>query len=79
MPYYIEGKAYFIGDEVYDGVNFYQSLIDSNLSPLNNTTGWKLIKNSEDEYIQDEDIEKAIDEAELNFNKDLFDRHYLFF
>lgn len=73
LPYYIEGKAYFLGDEVYNGVNFYQSLIDSNLLPLNNTTGWKLINSSEDEYIQDEDIEKAIDEAELNFNKDLFD------
>lgn len=29
--------------------------------------------NLEDDYITDNDIDKAIDEAELNFNQDLFD------
>lgn len=72
LPFYIEGKAYFKGDEVYNGLNFYQSLIDNNVQALNITTAWSLVNDSQDEYITDEDIEKAIAEAELNFNKDLF-------
>lgn len=73
LPYFISGKAYFTGDVVYDGTNFYQSLIDGNLQALSNTTAWKLYNGDVNEYLQESDIEKAIREATLAFNEELFD------
>lgn len=73
LPDWENGKAYFIGDVVYDGTNFYQSLIDGNLQALSNTNAWKLYNGDVNEYLQDADIEKAIREATLAFNEELFD------
>lgn len=73
LPFWIEGKAYFKGDIVYDGTNFYESLKDGNLSSLDVTTDWKLYNDSEENYLGDSDIEKAINEAILSFSKGLFD------
>lgn len=73
LPMWVDGKAYFIDDVVTDGLNFYQSLIDANLSPLNDNTAWKLIKGDVNSYLSDADIEKAIAEAQLSFPQDLFD------
>ncbi|MBO7733117.1 MAG: DUF4054 domain-containing protein [Methanobrevibacter sp.] len=67
-----DSKTYFKGDEVYFSPNFYESLVDDNTSELSDTTKWKVIKDSEDSYIRDADIGKAIEEAKLAFNADLF-------
>lgn len=72
LPYYEDGKIYFSGDVVYVEPNFYQSKIDNNTAEVSVTTAWQPIKDSVDSYVRDADIEKAIDEATLNFNMDLF-------
>lgn len=72
LPKYNEDKIYYIGDEVYVEPNFYQSIIDNNTADISDTTAWQPIKDSTDSYITDSDIEKAIDEATLNFNSELF-------
>lgn len=72
LPEYIPGKAYFKGDLVYYENNFYTSLIDGNLTEPTNTTNWKLANVTEDNYIQDSDIMRAFEEANVNFNNDLF-------
>ncbi len=73
LPEWQSEKVYFIDDIVYVAPNFYQSLIDNNTDDVTVEASWKVIKESEDSYITDGDIEKAIDEARLSFNKDLFD------
>lgn len=72
LPEYIEFKAYFKGDIVYFDNNFYKSLADGNLSYPTDTTKWALTNESADNYIQDSDIERAFQEASLNFNPKLF-------
>ena len=73
LPYWEEGKAYFKDDIVYDGTNFYQSKKDENLSPLSSNSDWKLYNGSEENYLSDGDIEKALNEAKLGFNEQLFE------
>lgn len=72
LPDYQYGKAYFIDDVVFYDGNFYKSLIDGNLTDPSNTTNWALTPESIDNYIQDGDIERAFEEAQINFNKELF-------
>lgn len=72
LPEYVDDKIYYKGDEVYVAPNFYQSKIDNNTEDVSNTEAWQPIKDSVDNYIGDGDIEKAISEAMLNFNVDLF-------
>ena len=72
LPEYIYGKAYFTDDVVYYENNFYKSLIDGNLTDPSNTTNWALTSDTVDNYIQDGDIERAFEEASLNFNAQLF-------
>lgn len=69
LPDYIEGKTYWLNDVVYytDG-NFYQSLIDDNTTDPTNTTNWKKINDSVNNYITTNDIQKAINEAFANCN-----------
>lgn len=72
LPEYNELKAYFKGDVVYYDNNFYKSLIDANLTAPSNTTNWALTNETTDNYIQDSDIERAFQEASVNFNAKLF-------
>lgn len=72
LPYWEEGKAYFKGDIVYVSPNFYISNTDGNLSPVTDES-WSLYKDSEENYLSDSDIEKAIAEAMIGFNFSLFD------
>lgn len=73
LPAYIDGKAYFKGDIVYVSPNFYQSLVDGNLAPVSDTDSWALYNDSMENYLNDADIQKAICEASMSFNEDLFD------
>ena len=72
LPQYVYGKAYFTNDIVYFNGNFYISLIDGNLTDPSNEINWKLTDVSTDNYILDSDIERAFEEAKINFNADLF-------
>lgn len=72
LPDYVYGKAYFKGDIVYFDDNFYQSLSDKNLTNPSDTDNWELTNETTDNYIQDTDIERAFEEANINFNSQLF-------
>lgn len=72
LPLYVEGKAYFKGDEVYVEPNFYTSLTDGNLTAPPNPETWELTNDDTANYITDEDIEEAFNEAKINFNANLF-------
>lgn len=72
LPVYVDGKAYFTGDIVWYEENFYKSKIDGNLTDPTNTTNWVLTDETTDNYVNDSDIEKAFEEAGVNFNGDLF-------
>lgn len=65
LPVIEDDRAYFTGDIVYSGLNFYESLIDGNTNPVTDTEAWKLVNISKDGYLSDDDIEKAIQEAQL--------------
>lgn len=73
IPEYVYSKAYFKNDIVYYDNNFYKSLCDGNLTDPSDNEKWALTNESLDNYIQDSDIEKAFEEAGINFNSDLFD------
>ena len=72
LPVYVEGKAYFIDDEVYLAPNFYISLTNGNMEEPAGSDKWELVKDSVDNYIQDSDILRAFNEAKVNFNAALF-------
>ena len=72
LPYYNPEKIYFKDDVVYVEPNFYISLIDDNNQEVDDTDAWKPYKDDVSAYLSDFDIEKAIYEAKLNFNADLF-------
>ena len=73
LPFYVYGKTYFKGDVVYSSNNFYESLSDNNTAVPSNTTYWKLVNGSKDDYISENDIIRAFTEARVNFNPNLFE------
>lgn len=75
LPYYNPNQTYFKDDIVFDDNNFYISLVDNNTAVPTNTTNWKVYKDSIDNYITDTDIQKAITEARINFNPNLFGKN----
>lgn len=71
LPVYDSQKAYALNDVVYSN-GFYKSLKNNNTSALSDTTAWKTIVDSVNNYVSDTDIERAFAEAKINFNEDLF-------
>lgn len=71
LPLWVEGQAYFTGDEVYVAPNFYQSLTDNNTQPVTDTENWQVINDSVNNYVQDSDINKAWQEALVTFNQSI--------
>lgn len=71
LPVYQEGMTYFIDDEVYEEPNFYRSLIDNNEQPLSDDTAWEVFKDSVNNYVTDNDIDRAWREAKVSFNLEL--------
>lgn len=71
LPVWDSGKTYFEGDEVYVEPNFYQSLVDNNTSDVSDTEKWVVVNDSVSNYVSDGDIERARNEAVVNFNKGL--------
>lgn len=72
LPLWQNGKAYFVDDIVFYEQNFYKSLIDENTTVPTNTNNWQLFNENIDNYISDNDIERAFAEAKINFNPSLF-------
>lgn len=69
LPVYIANKAYFTGDIVYYNNNFYKSLSDANTSSPDDSQSWELVQDDVNNYVTDNDIEKALGQALLNANE----------
>lgn len=65
LPYRVENKVYFKGDVIYVAPNFYISLVDNNTAEISDTTSWGYYNDSEENYLSDDDITKAIGEMSL--------------
>lgn len=72
LPVWIEGNIYFKNDVVFYNSFFFKSLKDNNFSVPSNGTDWTFTKGSINDYISDSDIERAFNEAKINFNPNLF-------
>lgn len=68
LPLWDSSKVYFEGDEVYVEPNFYQSLVNNNTADVSDTESWVVVNDSINNYVSDEDIERAKGEACVNFN-----------
>lgn len=69
---YIMGKTYFKDNVVFYEDMFYICIVDSTENNPTFDTDWKLYDDSILNYCTDEDIQEAIQEASINFNKNLF-------
>lgn len=72
LPIYDPSKIYFKGDVVYVEPNFYASLVDNNTAYITDDKSWSPYKDAVNSYLTDGDIQKAIYEANLAFNPELF-------
>ena len=72
LPVYDNTQIYILGDVVYSN-GFYKSLKNNNTYALSDTTAWKSIVDSVNNYISDDDITRAFLEASVNFNESLFE------
>lgn len=72
LPFFITGRVYFQDDIVYFNGNFYKSLTDNNTKKPTSEEYWQVYKDSEENYITDNDISRAFVEAQSNFNPKLF-------
>ena len=82
LPVWVVNKAYFLNEVVYETLNFYISLDDNNLVQpsvdVANTDPsyihkWALYNGNVDDYVSDEDIQRAFSEAMVNFNTEFFE------
>lgn len=71
LPVWDDSKVYFEGDEVYVEPNFYQSLVDNNVAEVSDSESWQVIADSVNNYVSDNDIERARLEAVASFNCEL--------
>lgn len=71
LPLFVEGKTYFKDDIVYIEPNFYICLKDETTT-VPPSEDWKLTNETTDNYITNDDIERAFSEARINFNPNLF-------
>lgn len=71
LPVWKFGKIYFKDDIVFNEENFYISLVDENTDEPP-TNKWKLYNDNVENYISENDIQKAFVEAKINFNPNLF-------
>lgn len=65
LPTWVEGKMYNINDVVYYDNNFYISLSDFNIDVPANAEHWERTQADYFDYISDEDVEKAIEQASV--------------
>lgn len=69
---YTSTRTYFKGNIVYYNNSFYICIVDSTSDNPSVTTDWQVYDDSTLNYCRDEDIQEAIQEASINFNKNLF-------
>lgn len=70
LPIYDATETYFEGDIVYKNGNFFSSLINCNLGHDVSEEGyWKPVRVDKYEYVLDQDITKALNQALINSNE----------
>jgi hypothetical protein len=69
---YKNNTTYFKNNVVYYDGSFYICIVENTINDPSDTTDWKIYQDSVLNYTQDEDIQEAIQEASINFNKSLF-------
>lgn len=72
LPLWNSCKSYFVGDIVYFGCDFYKATTNNKCSCPSDLETWELYQGDESDYITEFDIEKALSEARVNFNVNLF-------
>lgn len=72
--YYEEDKTYFKDNIVFytENNSFYICIVENTTSNPLTTSDWKIYEDNVLNYCQDLDIQEAIQEASINFNKNLF-------
>lgn len=75
LPVWSADKVYNKGDIVYDNGSFYESKIDNNTSEIYTegvlSPNWANVDLDANDYVSDGDIQKAMGEATVNFNRAL--------
>lgn len=69
---YKNNTTYFKNNIVYYDNSFYICIVENTTNDPLTTSDWKIYQDSVLNYTQDEDIQEAIQEASINFNKSLF-------
>lgn len=69
---YKNNTTYFKNNVVYYDGSFYICIVENTTNDPLTTSDWKIYQDSVLNYTQDEDIQEAIQEASINFNKSLF-------
>lgn len=69
LPYYVPYKVYGLDDVVFYDENFYKSLTADNSSDPTDTTKWQVTSGDKYSYVTDEDISKAMTQAQINANE----------
>lgn len=72
LPLWNSCKTYFVGDIVFMDGDFFKATMINKCSCPTGLGGWELTQVDESNYINDVDIEKAFNEAKVNFNPELF-------
>ena len=74
LPVWLNTTTYNTGDEVFYDINglFYRALNDGVTSIPTTIADWVKIEDDVLNYIQDSDIERAFEEAQLSYNQGLF-------
>lgn len=68
LPVWVEDKVYFTDDIVYYEKNFYKSLVNNNTSLPTDTETWEVTPGSIQDYVTDDDIARAMSQADVNIN-----------
>ena len=73
LPTWVVTATYNVGDEVYYAVNglFYKCVNNGTIGGVPTDSNWEAYTDDKNDYIWDEDIEKAFKEAKLSFNTGL--------
>ncbi len=69
LPYYLGYKSYKTGDIVFYNDNFYKSLTNNNTAEPTDTENWQVTTGDKYSYVTDEDIAKAMTQAQMNANE----------
>jgi hypothetical protein len=74
LPVYNSSQTYFSGNEVYYGMNFWTCSVDGTqgVTPGNGVPQWTITQDNINNYVQNQDIQNAFNQAQILLNQALF-------